>query len=80
MTKNQQKTIKSIKEFEDLAHALFECKNDYWDAINLGKEAIKDLLKVQCKEIKEDLQSVINMLEGSTDRQKIINYIKEYLL
>ena len=32
------------------------------------------------KEIQQDIQSVLNMLEGSVDKQKIINYIKEYLL
>ena len=27
-----------------------------------------------------DIQSVLSMLEGDTERKKIVNYIKEYLL
>ena len=34
----------------------------------------------QLSEQTQDIQSVLNMLEGNTDRQKIINFIKEYLL
>lgn len=35
----------------------------------------------QREEIKQDIQSVINMLEGSTvTREQIVNYIKKYLL
>jgi len=32
------------------------------------------------KDMIEDLKSVVNMLEGVTDRNKVVNYIKEYLL
>ena len=28
----------------------------------------------------EDIQSVLNMLEGGTDRKKIANFVREYLL
>ena len=41
------------------------------------KQKIKQDLQ---QEIERDLQTVITLLEGSTDRQKIANYIKEYLL
>jgi len=41
---------------------------------------LKKALSQQKEEIKEDLQSVIHMLEGSVDRKQIINYIKKYLL
>jgi len=41
---------------------------------------LKKALSQQREEIKQDLQSVINFLEGTTDRQKIVNYIKTYLL
>ena len=34
----------------------------------------------QKQETQRDLQTVITLLEGSTDRQKIVNFIKEYLL
>lgn len=32
------------------------------------------------REVKGDIQSVLAMIEGDTDRVKIANYIKEYLL
>jgi hypothetical protein len=45
------------------------------EAIHWQKETKKAL-----EEQKQDLTSVINMLEGDTERVKIINYIKKYLL
>ena len=47
---------------------------------HLAAERFEKLINQQKQEIKRDLQSVINMLEGSTDRQKIANYVREYLL
>jgi len=47
---------------------------------HLAAERFEELIKRQKQETQRDLQSVINMLEGSTDRQKIANFIKEYLL
>jgi len=47
---------------------------------HLAAERFEELIKRQKQETQRDLQSVINMLEGSTDRQKIVNFIKEYLL
>ena len=47
---------------------------------HLAAESFEELIKRQKQKTQQDLQSVINMLEGSTDRQKIANYIKEYLL
>jgi len=41
---------------------------------------LEKALSQQKKEIKQDLQTVITLLEGTTDRQKIANFIKEYLL
>ena len=32
------------------------------------------------QDIKEDLRSVVNFLKGDVSREKIINYIEEYLL
>ena len=50
--------IKAIKEFGDLAHALFECptKNGYWDAIDLGKTFIKKALAQRDKELLKELK------------------------
>jgi len=50
-----------------------------------GKPKNPEILKQKIKqdlqqEIERDLQTVITLLEGSTDRQKIVNFIKEYLL
>lgn len=34
-----------------------------------------------CKQdIKEDLRSIIKMLKGNVEREKIVNYIEEYLI
>jgi hypothetical protein len=32
------------------------------------------------EEIQSDINSVLNMLDGDTDRKKIANYIREYLV
>lgn len=32
------------------------------------------------KAIHDDIKSVLSMLEGGTERRKIINYIQEYLI
>ena len=32
------------------------------------------------KDMQDDLEAVVAMLDGDTDRKKISNYIKEYLL
>jgi len=34
----------------------------------------------EIEEIREDIKSVLNMLDGDTDREKIANYVREYLL
>ena len=47
---------------------------------HLAAERFEKLINQQKQEIKRDLQSVIYMLEGLTDRQKIANYVREYLL
>ena len=39
----------------------------------------EELIKRQKQETQRDLQTVITLLEGSTDRQKIADFIKEYL-
>jgi len=41
---------------------------------------LNQALSQQKQEIKRDLQTVITLLEGTTDRQKIANFIKKYLL
>jgi len=46
---------------------------------HLAAERFEELIKQQKQETQRDLQTVITLLEGSTDRQKIANYIKEYL-
>lgn len=43
---------------------------------NLRELGYKDCLQ----DIKQDLMSVVNLLKGDVDREKIVNYIKEYLL
>jgi len=40
---------------------------------------INRLLRKEKEKQQEDIQSVINMLEGDTKRQEIIKFIKEYL-
>jgi len=35
----------------------------------------KDYIKVE----PQDIETLINLLEGNTERQKIINYIREYI-
>lgn len=41
---------------------------------------IDDLERNLIKERERNVQSVIDMLEGSTDRQEIVNYVKKHLL
>jgi len=41
---------------------------------------LEKALSQQKQEIEQDLQTVITLLESTTDRQKIANYIKKYLL
>ena len=47
---------------------------------------LRDKIKEVChyfsidNQSEQDWKSVLGMLEGSTERQKIINYIKEYIL
>ena len=43
------------------------------------KNFINKLLKEEKEEIQRDINSVIGMLNGSTDREEIKNYIVEYL-
>ena len=41
---------------------------------------IQSLLDQQKEEMKHDISSVLCMLEGTTEREKIANYIREYLI
>ena len=44
---------------------------------------MEEIIKKQeevIENLKSDIKSVLNMLEGSTDRKQIANYIKEYLI
>jgi translation initiation factor 2 beta subunit (eIF-2beta)/eIF-5 len=41
---------------------------------------ISMIQKAEREKIQEDIKSVLNILEGETDRKKIVNYIREYLL
>ena len=43
------------------------------------EQLVEDIVALILKEQKEDLQSVLNMLEGDTDRGQVVNYIKKYL-
>ena len=44
------------------------------------KNAIKNLIKEENKQMKQDIRSVLSMVQGTTTRVKIANFIKEYLL
>ena len=58
------------------------------ERLNLDRRLFVDtttaeIIKILDKNLlqqKEDLQSVVHMLEGTTEREKIINFIKRYLL
>ena len=44
-------------------------------------DEIREQVKKQVREeIQSDINSVLNMLDGDTDRKKIANYIREYLV
>ena len=36
--------------------------------------------KEDLEDIHTDIKAVLNMLEGDTERRKIINYVQEYLI
>jgi len=48
--------------------------------IEFIKQKIKEAQQRKVEEIQQDIDSVLNMLDGNTDREKIANYIREYLL
>ena len=41
---------------------------------------LTQVLSQQKEEIQDDINSVLNMLDGDTDRKKIANFIREYLV
>lgn len=47
---------------------------------NTKENAIERAYREGRADFQQDIQSVVNMLEGDVSRQKIVNYIKEYLL
>ena len=59
-----------------------------WGEIPLDEPAVKEILRTtlvqgydDCKsDMAKDLEAVVGMLIGGTKRQKIANYISEYLL
>lgn len=63
------------EEFEEIWD---ECWNDEIME-KKSKVFINKLLKEEREEIQRDINSVIGMLNGSTDREEIKNYIVEYL-
>lgn len=48
------------------------------------KERILEFIDSECtireREMQDDIQSVLAMLKGDTDREKIINFMERYLL
>ena len=44
------------------------------------RELIEKLLKEEKEEIQGDVETVITLLEANEDRNKIVNFIKEYLI
>ena len=76
----QKKINKEIKELAKgvAAYAHPDTKDMVQGACEV---ALIKIFSQQRQEIKEDLQTVIHMLEGSTaTREQIANYIKRYLL
>ena len=45
----------------------------------VNKECSEVFLQIG-KQQQKDIQAVLSMLEGDTDRKEIVNYIKEYLI
>ena len=60
---------KILKKFIDW---LEDGNRENWD--------IEEYLKIVLDEQQEDLKSIIRFLEGDCPREKIINYIKKYLV
>ncbi len=89
--KKEKKIENWEKEFDEILDRVIWCEENFnpfgygnpdRDTLrNFVYQLVNEFLNRQKQEIKEDLQTVIHMLEGSTaTREQIANYIKRYLL
>ena len=67
-TANDWRRLKSVRVQEPLS----------WLREVIG-DLVSSILKERDEKIQNDINSVLNMLEGETDREQIVNFIKEYL-
>lgn len=70
VVKSLEESIRRLAEAEALTPIGERNLNAFLQAISLIKELAQ---------MKQDIQSVIYMLEGDADRKKVVNYIKTYL-
>lgn len=76
-------SVNSFIDVDDKGHEFIGEAHFDWlkrSMFKLIQEAIERGHADCKKDMEGDLQSVIGMLTGGTDRQKIANYIKEYLV
>ncbi len=73
---------------EEIIDEVIEGQEDeaiYWQKtikkeLDDQKQRSDDHFASVCADIQENIYSVLNMVEGGTDRKKIAQFIKEYLL